>query len=123
MDAPNADAPAPGRFPHRAVFAVVFALGSWLRIHGFDRPGLWIDEYGTWWVIAADGYAGVAARAWEVQGQSPFYYLIVRSCTDLFGLASWSLRLPSLPSLPSLPHTRPRMLPRPSDSLEEPQQR
>jgi hypothetical protein len=96
MDAPKVDAPAPGRFPHRLLLALVFILGAWLRIHNFDRPGLWIDEYGTWWVVAADGYAGVAARAWEVQGQSPLYYLIVRGCVDLFGLASWSLRLPSL---------------------------
>ena len=75
---------------------MVLLLGAWLRIHNFDRPGLWIDEYGTWWVIAAEGYAEVAARAWEVQGQSPLYYLIVRGFVDLFGLASWSLRLPSL---------------------------
>jgi uncharacterized membrane protein len=71
-------------------------LGAWLRFHNFDRPGLWIDEYGTWWVIAAEGYAQVAARAWEVQGQSPLYYLILRGFVDLFGVASWSLRLPSL---------------------------
>jgi hypothetical protein len=71
-------------------------LGAWLRFHDFDRPGLWIDEYGTWWVIAAEGYAQVAARAWEVQGQSPLYYLILRGFVDLFGVASWSLRLPSL---------------------------
>jgi 4-amino-4-deoxy-L-arabinose transferase-like glycosyltransferase len=75
---------------------MVLLLGAWLRIHNFDRPGLWIDEYGTWWVIAAEGYAEVAARAWDVQGQSPLYYLIVRGFVDLFGLASWSLRLPSL---------------------------
>jgi 4-amino-4-deoxy-L-arabinose transferase-like glycosyltransferase len=74
----------------------VLLLGAGLRIYHFDRPGLWIDEYGTWWVIASEGYAGVAARAWEVQGQSPLYYLIVRGFVDLFGLASWSLRLPSL---------------------------
>ena len=96
MDAASADASAPGRLAHRLLFALVLVLGAWLRIHGFDRPGLWVDEYGTWWVVAADGYAGVAARAWEVQGQSPFYYLIVRGCVDVFGLHSWSLRLPSL---------------------------
>jgi mannosyltransferase len=96
MDPASADASAPGRFAHRLLFALVLVLGAWLRIHNFDRPGLWVDEYGTWWVVAADGYAGVAARAWEVQGQSPLYYLIVRGCVDLFGLASWSLRLPSL---------------------------
>lgn len=96
MDAATADAPVAGQPSHRLFFAGVLVLGAWLRIHNFDQPGLWVDEYGTWWVVAADDYAGVAARAWEVQGQSPFYYLIVRGCVDLFGLASWSLRLPSL---------------------------
>ncbi|MBW2290411.1 MAG: hypothetical protein JRG90_21685, partial [Deltaproteobacteria bacterium] len=96
MEAASADAPAADRFAHRLCFAGVLVLGAWLRIHNFDQPGLWVDEYGTWWVVAANGYAEVAARAWEVQGQSPFYYLIVRGCVDLFGLASWSLRLPSL---------------------------
>ena len=96
MDAATADAPVAGRSSNRLLFAGVLVLGAWLRIHGFDQPGLWVDEYGTWWVVAADDYAGVAARAWQVQGQSPLYYLIVRGCVDLFGLASWSLRLPSL---------------------------
>jgi hypothetical protein len=86
----------PGRRQHRVLLAAVLLLGAWLRLHGFDRPGLWIDEYGTWWVVAADSYAGVAARAWEIQGQSPLYYWIVRGVVDLCGLASWSLRLPSV---------------------------
>jgi hypothetical protein len=96
MDAATADATAAGRLGQRLLFALVLVAGACLRIHHFDRPGLWVDEYGTWWVVAAQGYAEVAARAWEVQGQSPLYYLIVRACTDVFGLASWSLRLPSL---------------------------
>jgi hypothetical protein len=87
---------APGREQHGVLLAGVLLLGAWLRLHNFDRPGLWIDEYGSWWVVAADGYAGVAARAWEIQGQSPLYYLILRGVVDLCGLASWSLRLPSL---------------------------
>jgi mannosyltransferase len=78
------------------LLGLVLLVGAWFRIHNFDRPGLWIDEYGTWWVIASESYGGVAARAWEVQGQSPLYYLIVRGFVDLFGLASWVLRLPSL---------------------------
>jgi mannosyltransferase len=96
MDAASANAAVADRFVQRWLFAGVFVLGAWLRIHNFDRPGVWVDEYGTWWVVAANSYAEVAARAWEVQGQSPLYYLIVRCSVDLFGLASWSLRLPSL---------------------------
>jgi len=96
MDAATAAAPASGRLSHCLLFAGVLVVGAWLRIHNFDRPGLWLDEYGSWWVVAANDYAGVAARTFEVQGQSPLYYLIVRACVDLFGSASWSLRLPSL---------------------------
>jgi len=95
-DAPAVEESVPGNSAHRLLLGLVLLLGAWLRIHDFDQPGLWIDEYGTWWVVAAERYVGVAARAWEVQGQSPLYYLIVRGCVDLFGLASWSLRLPSL---------------------------
>jgi hypothetical protein len=94
--APSAGEPAPSGSAHRVLLGAVLLLGAWLRIHDFDRPGLWIDEYGTWWVVAAKGYAEVAARAFEVQGQSPLYYLLVRGFVDLFGVASWSLRLPSL---------------------------
>jgi uncharacterized membrane protein len=92
----SAEESAPGRSAQRALLGAALLLGAWLRFHNFDRPGLWIDEYGTWWVIAAKGYAEVAARAWEVQGQSPLYYVILRGFVDLFGIASWSLRLPSL---------------------------
>jgi len=94
--APSAEESAPGGFAHRLLLGMALLLGAWLRIHNFDQPGLWIDEYGTWWVIAGEGYAEVAARAWEAQGQSPLYYLILRGFVDLFGVASWSLRLPSL---------------------------
>jgi 4-amino-4-deoxy-L-arabinose transferase-like glycosyltransferase len=94
--APRAEESAPSSSAHRLLLGLVLLLGAWLRIHNFDRPGLWIDEYGTWWVIASESYTGVAARAWEVQGQSPLYYLIVRGFVDLLGLASWALRLPSL---------------------------
>jgi len=95
-DIAEARAETPARPATKLLLAAVLLVGAWLRIHGFDDPGLWIDEYGTWWVVAADGYAGVAARAWQVQGQSPLYYLIVRAFSDVLGLSSWSLRLPSL---------------------------
>jgi mannosyltransferase len=95
-DIAEARTATPARPATKLLLAAVLLVGAYLRIHGFDDPGLWIDEYGTWWVVAADGYAGVAARAWQVQGQSPLYYLIVRAFSDVLGLSSWSLRFPSL---------------------------
>jgi hypothetical protein len=47
-DAPAAEAASRGSAAHRGLLGGVLLLGAWLRIHGFDRPGLWIDEYGTW---------------------------------------------------------------------------
>ena len=71
-------------------------LGTFLRIHNFWLPDLWLDEYGTWWVVSGSTWAEVAARATNIQGQSPFYYLIVKLCTALFGEGSFQLRLPSV---------------------------
>ena len=79
------------------VFALLFlALGSVLRLYNFWKPELWIDEYGTWWTVAGSDWMDVAHRALHIQGQSPFYYLLVRLCTDVLGTSPFSLRLPSI---------------------------
>ena len=80
----------------RACFAMVFALGVFLRVFHFGDPSLSTDEYGTWWTVAGDGYGAVFDRAVAIQGQSPLYYLLVRITVDACGVAPWSLRLPSL---------------------------
>jgi hypothetical protein len=80
----------------RWLLAVLLALGAALRIHGLTDHELWIDEYGTWWAIAGDGWGDCWRRVLEIHGQSPFYYLLTRLCVDLFGLGTASLRLPSL---------------------------
>jgi len=71
-------------------------LGILLRIYNFSKDGLWIDEYTTWWVIAGTDWGEVARRAFYFQGQSPFYYFIVKLSSDLFGVGIASLRLPSI---------------------------
>jgi 4-amino-4-deoxy-L-arabinose transferase-like glycosyltransferase len=71
-------------------------LGALLRAHDFDAHPLWIDEYGTSWVVAAENLAGVWDRALAIQGQSPLYYLVVRGFVDMLGDSSLALRLPSL---------------------------
>lgn len=73
-----------------------FSLGVLLRVYDFDSYPLWIDEYGTSWVVAADSLAGVWQRALEVQGQSPFYYMLVFGFVKILGLGSLALRVPSL---------------------------
>ena len=71
-------------------------LGALLRGYDFDAHPLWIDEYGTSWVVAAENLAGVWERALAIQGQSPLYYLVVRGFVDALGDSSQAMRLPSL---------------------------
>jgi len=73
-----------------------FCLGAFLRIYNFWLPNLWLDEYGTWWVVSGSTWADVAERAIKIQGQSPFYYLIVKLFTGMFGEGSFQLRMPSV---------------------------
>jgi uncharacterized membrane protein len=75
-----------------------FALGTFLRAHDVTGHELWIDEYGTSWVIAAESWRDVWRRVLEIQGQSPLYYLVVRAFVDVLGPGPLALRLPSLVS-------------------------
>ena len=79
-----------------ALPASLILLGAFLRLYHFTTPDLWIDEYGTWWVVAPRAWSEVAQRALQVQGQSPFYYFFVKLSSDLLGLSPLAFRLPSL---------------------------
>ncbi len=37
--------------------ALFVCLGAFLRVYRFWRPGIWIDESGTWWVVAQGGWS------------------------------------------------------------------
>jgi mannosyltransferase len=71
-------------------------VGTFLRAYHFWLPDLWLDEYGTWWVVSGSTWTEVAKRAINFQGQSPFYFLIVKLFTKMFGEGSFQLRLPSV---------------------------
>lgn len=73
-----------------------FIVGAFLRIHNFWLPGLWLDEYGTWWAVASKDWNSMVQRIVAVGTQSPLYYLIVKPFSDSLGAGPFSLRLPSI---------------------------
>lgn len=78
------------------LLAILFCLGAFLRIYNFRVPDLWVDEYGTWWAVAAGDWSGVLHRVISIHGQSPLYYFIVKLSTNFLGAGPFSLRLPSV---------------------------
>jgi mannosyltransferase len=76
------------------VAAAAGLIGLALRLWKWDES-LWLDEFGTWWVVQSDLPTAVT-RTLEFQGQSPFYYLIVWLFAQVFGESETALRLPSL---------------------------
>src|SRR6266542_4224719 len=88
----------PGATSRTMTWAVAsfICLGAFLRVYRFWSSGLWTDEYGTWWVVAPGEWSELVHRAVHIQGQSPFYYLIVKLSTRLLGTGPFSLRLPSI---------------------------
>jgi hypothetical protein len=76
------------------VAAAIVAVGAWARLESVNAS-LWLDEFGTLWVIQ-DGFWAMCARSIEFQGQSPFYYFLAWLSVATLGEAEWVLRLPSL---------------------------
>ena len=68
---------------YNALVLFIICLGAILRVYNFWVPPIWVDEYGTWWVVAADAWSEVIERTLRIQGQSPFYYLLVRTIAGL----------------------------------------
>ena len=81
---------------YNALVLFIICLGAILRVYNFWVPPIWVDEYGTWWVIAADAWSEVIERTLRIQGQSPFYYLLVRTIAGLGGYGALQLRLLSV---------------------------
>jgi hypothetical protein len=96
----NKGNPVGGEYKQRrsyiALVLFTICFGSCLRIYNFWIPPIWVDEYGTWWVVAADTWLGVIERTLRIQGQSPLYYLIVKAVTEVGGYGAFQLRLPSI---------------------------
>ena len=81
---------------YNALVLFIICLGAILRVYNFWVPPIWVDEYGTWWVVAADAWSEVIERTLRIQGQSPFYYLLVRTIAGLGGYGAFQLRLLSV---------------------------
>ena len=95
-----ADVAGSDESPDRSHNAFLWTLAG-LLVAGLWLPSLvsslWVDEAGTWWVIA-DGVHQVVQRAEAVQGQSPLFYLLLWSWVHLAGHSEVALRLPSVVS-------------------------
>ena len=78
------------------LLVALLALGVFLRAKGLASHPLWVDEYGTWWTVAGEQWSDVWWRVLAIQGQSPFYYALVRASVEGLGPGILALRLPSL---------------------------
>src|SRR4051794_31211778 len=69
-----ADSPRGRRARWNTAIAGAIFLGiAWTYLHLVKSRGLWLDEYGTLWVVGGSA-AEVSERAYQFQGQSPLYY-------------------------------------------------
>ena len=69
-------------------------FGLYARLDGISAS-LWLDEFGTFWVVENDLITAFR-RAWQFQGQSPFYYVLAWIPVHLIGESEAALRAPSL---------------------------
>jgi uncharacterized membrane protein len=67
-----------------AVAACAFAIAALVRAAGLEHQSLWLDEFLAFFIGQAD-VATLLERTRAIQGQSPFYYLVVHGWTALFG--------------------------------------
>ena len=93
----QSDSADPYSVREKLFFSLICILFALFFIPSMSRS-LWIDETITYWVVK-DGFWDTTYRAIHYQGQSPLYYLIVWSFTQILGHSEWILRLPSLLAL------------------------
>jgi hypothetical protein len=80
-----------------AAFMVVGSIAV-LTLQISHYRSLWLDEFGTLWVIRAP-LEEVATRVYEFHGQSPLYYYLPWTSVRLLGETQLALRVPSLVAL------------------------
>src|SRR4051794_17489430 len=78
----------------RILWGLIALVGAVLLLRPM-ASSLWLDELGTWWVVK-DGVRDVVSRSWEIQGQSPLFYLVAWVVRLAAGQREWALRVPSL---------------------------
>jgi len=72
--------------------AVLMVVALWLRPL---NSSLWLDEMGTWWVVK-DGMREAIHRSFDIQGQSPLFYIWAWVARQPAGTQEWALRIPSV---------------------------
>jgi hypothetical protein len=92
VDEPSGHA-SDAAFHARFIWFLTILSGAvlWLRPLA---SSFWLDELVTWWVVK-DAASDVLHRAYDFQGQSIAYYLIIWLVRHI-GQQEWMLRLPSL---------------------------
>jgi hypothetical protein len=76
------------------IFILLLCVVLAIRVVEFYFLGsssLTIDESGSWWVLSGT-FNETLQRAAAVQGQSPFYYVLLRCWADIFDSSETSLR-------------------------------
>jgi len=81
----------------RAVaLAAVLAVGIGMRVYRFSTPGLWIDEFISYWAIEDGGLVETATRCFRYAATPPLYFFVLKGSVALFGVNEWGMRLPSV---------------------------
>jgi uncharacterized membrane protein len=78
----------------RWLYLGAILFGVFLRVFGFWKPSLWLDELSTAWVAGAGGWDLLRERSFLAH-QPPTYFLIVKLFLAL-GKSEFLLRLPSI---------------------------
>ena len=77
-------------------FAVVSSICGWTRLGGFASRHLDHDELYTFYIAQASTLRQLLALTRSVDLHPPLSYLLIRASFAIFGVSSWSCRLPSV---------------------------
>ena len=72
----------------------IFSYRCWIR----SNYSLWLDETLTYWAIDGDLWT-IITRTYRWMGQSPFYFVVLKILTFLFGTSEPALRFISMLSI------------------------
>jgi len=77
-------------------FAVISTICGWIRLGGFASRPLDHDELYTFYIAQAPTLRQLLALTRSVDLHPPLSYLLIRASFAIFGVSSWSCRLPSV---------------------------
>jgi len=80
----------------RYYLLAILTIALFMRTYHLVEGSLWTDEFATYWTATAETVRDCVSRAVITQGQSPFYYLMIRLFLLFLPDNEFSLRLLSL---------------------------